>query len=123
MLFISNVLLDKPGKPDAPEITSVSDGKVSLSWKPPKEDGGAEITNYIVEYKTEDAFKWLRANKNDVSETKYTVKGLDNDNMYEFRITAENKAGAGPPSEPSSPVKAVEPVGKKKEIYSQCPHC
>ena len=30
--------------------------------------------------------------------TKYTVRGVKKGVEYEFRVTAENKVGAGPPS-------------------------
>ena len=85
---------------------------MDLTWQPPKSDGGAEITNYVIEYRGEGAFKWIRANPDEiVPETKYTVKGLKEGQDYEFRVAAENKAGVGPASEPSSPVKAEEPLG------------
>ena len=44
---------EKPGKPDAPEIVKVHKNAVALKWKPPKDDGGAEITNYVIEYRIE----------------------------------------------------------------------
>ena len=47
---------EKPGKPDAPEILQVNKNSVALKWKPPKSDGGAEITNYVVEYRIEGSF-------------------------------------------------------------------
>ena len=47
-----------------------------------------------------------------MANTEFTVKGLKEDANYEFRIAAENKAGVGPASEPTAPVKAKEPVCK-----------
>ena len=44
---------EKPGKPDAPEIVKIHKNAVALKWKPPKDDGGAEITNYVIEYRIE----------------------------------------------------------------------
>ncbi len=38
------------------------------------------------------------------------MKGLKPDIGYEFRVTAENKAGTGPPSAPSSPIKYEEEI-------------
>ena len=43
-----------------------------------------------------------------VSDTKWTVPGLQEGKEYEFRVTAENKAGQGPPSAPSKPAKYGE---------------
>ena len=57
-------------------------------------------------------FKWIRANKDDVPETEYIVRGPKEDSIYEFRIAAQNKAGVGPCSENTQPVKAEEKVGK-----------
>lgn len=85
----------------------------SLNWKRPANDGGADIFNYAVEYRAEKAFKWLRANPDNLPATEFTVKGLQADTVYEFRVSAENRAGVGPPSEPTMPVKIKEPVGKE----------
>ncbi len=40
-----------------------------------------------------------------VPDSKWTVPGLQDGKEYEFRVTAENKAGQGPPSLPSKPAK------------------
>ena len=43
------------------------------------------------------SLQWVRANEDHVPSTAYMVKGLQSDIEYEFRVTAENKAGTGPP--------------------------
>ena len=101
---------DKPGKPDAPEITKSTKNSVSLSWKPPVSDGGSPIFNYVIEYRIEGTFKWTLANIERVDSLVYTVRSLKTDEMYEFRIAAENKAGVGPASDPTSPTRAKTPV-------------
>lgn len=111
LVFVPNA--EKPGKPDPPEITSTTPSTISLAYKPPADDGGAEITNYVIEYREEGLMKWNRANKDTVSKTSYTVTGLKKDTIYEFRVAAENRAGVGPASEPSKPSAAKEVLCKK----------
>lgn len=103
---------EKPGKPGVPEITNTERNKISLKWKAPKSDGGSPIFNYVIEHKAEGAFKWVRANLDNVAETTFTVKGLQEDTIYEFRVSAENQAGVGPYSECTMPIKAQEVVGE-----------
>ena len=68
-------LVDKPGKPDPPTIVKMTPKTCALSYKPPKDDGGAPIINYVIEYRVEGGFKWVQANVDEmVEETKYTVK-------------------------------------------------
>jgi titin len=54
----------------------------------------------------------VKANKDTVAETQYTVKSLKKDTNYEFRVSAENKAGVGPASDPTSPVKPKEIISE-----------
>ena len=49
---IDVIVLDKPEKPDGPlEVTETSKDTVSLQWKPPKDNGGGDITGRMVCYK------------------------------------------------------------------------
>ena len=82
-----------------------------MSWTPPEDDGGAEITNYVLEYRAEGAFKWVKV-MSTVPQPKFTITGLDVESLYEFRVAAENKAGVGPYSENTMPVQAKEPIGE-----------
>ena len=95
-----------------------------MTWKPPASDGGAEIFNYVIEYRIEGGFKWVKANEDHIPVTEYTVKGLKKDSNYEFRISAENRAGVGPASEPTLPTKAKEKLGKKaSEVIPYVIYC
>ena len=103
---------DKPGKPGVPEIESVKVNQVSLSWKPPKDDGGSPVINYILEHKADGAYKWKRSTVETIEDTKYTLKGIAPETSYEFRVAAENKAGVGPFSQSTMPVKPQEKQGR-----------
>ena len=59
---------------------------------------------------TLDNVKWTVANKRDVPETTFAVKGLTQDAIYEFRVLAENRAGVGPASDVAES-RARTPVG------------
>lgn len=42
---IDVIVLDRPGTPEAPlEATETTKDSVSLQWKPPKDNGGADVT-------------------------------------------------------------------------------
>ena len=118
-LFQIGLFTEKPGKPDAPEITNIKSRSVGLQWKPPTNNGGDEIFNYIVEYRSEGTFKWTRANVENLPATYYTATGLREKENYEFRISAENRAGVGPASDPTSPIRPKSPVGKSRSQVFQ----
>jgi titin len=83
-----------------------------LQWKPPADNGGDEIFNYVIEYRSEGTFRWTRANEENLPATYYTIKGLKMEDNYEFRVAAENRAGVGPASEPSASIRPKSPVCK-----------
>jgi hypothetical protein len=58
-------------------------------------------------------YKWLAANDGErSSELSYRVTGLREDTEYELRVAAQNRAGTGPYTEATMPVRAISPEGK-----------
>jgi hypothetical protein len=82
----------------------------TVSWAPPRDDGGCRLDGYVLEYR-EEFGKWTRASTDTVSGTDYTVRGLKADTTYEFRVAAKNKAGVGEFSGSSKSTKAAEQTG------------
>lgn len=102
----------KPNAPGTPKIIKTDKTSADLKWTPSTEDGGAPITNYVIEYRPSGSVRWNRANSSPVTETTFSVADLKEGSEYEFRVSAENKAGVGPASEPSKSVKVEKPLGK-----------
>ena len=98
--FVAKDPFSVPGQPGQPEVEEVTAEGVKLSWSEPESDGGAEIITYIVEGKKKGVTKWQRMNKDHVTETEFKVKDVQPDVDYEFRVSAENKAGVGKASLP-----------------------
>lgn len=69
---------------------------MKLSWEPPLKDGGATISNYIVDKRETSRANWAQVSskiKGDVLEL--TVEKLIENHEYQFRIRAENTWGVG----------------------------
>ena len=93
-------------------MTDVKDGAIPVTWTPPDSDGGSPITNYILEYRSEGSVSWKKVTEKTLTELKFTATGLNDKELYEFRVAAVNKAGTGPYSDNSTPTKAKEVLGK-----------
>lgn len=99
-------------------VANVNRFGATVTWEPPKFDGGSEITGYVIELRDRTSVKWeaalhcgptdLSADLNDVVENK----------EYIFRVRAENKAGIGRPSAATNPVKIMDPIGEWKSAES-----
>lgn len=100
-----------PGPPGRPEVFDVSRDGMTIAWHPPEEDGGFEISGYIVERKEIRSDRWIRANKNPVTKTRYRSSGLIEGLEYEHRVTAINSKGTGKPSLVSKTAVASDPIG------------
>lgn len=103
---------DRPDAPDAPTVNEIYNSKCKICWKPPGFDGGSQITGYFIERKSELTPRWIRINKDPVSDLEFIMNDLVEDNSYQFRIVAVNKAGESDPSKPSEPVVAKDPWRK-----------
>jgi hypothetical protein len=85
-----------PGQPSNLAAT-IGDKSVELSWSPPS-NGGSAITDYIVEYRLSLGGSWSSFDVGSGGDTSATLTGLSNDNSYDFRVSAVNAIGQGPPS-------------------------
>ncbi len=64
---------DKPGPPGRPVAEDVTAKSMTISWKPPIEDGGCEIDGYILEARVEGLFKWKKISDDIIPRTTYKV--------------------------------------------------
>lgn len=113
IVFLFNVAI--PGPPSRPEVLDVTHEGMTLTWKPPEDNGGSTIAGYIIERKEAHSDRWLRINKNPVTMTRYRSSGLIEGLEYEHRITAINSRGAGKPSESSVITIALDPIGMSRK--------
>lgn len=105
------IVLDKPSPPTDIAVKDVYADRCTLSWKAPVDDGGAELTGYVIERKEEDDDFWTTL-PDVVSNTSHTVKGLKNGKKYKFRVRAENIYGVSDPAETDKAVLAKNPYGR-----------
>lgn len=105
---IEVIVVDKPGPPQGPlQYTGTTHESVALSWNPPVDDGGSDITNYIVEVSDYGSDNWRQA-PGYCPRTSFTAKGLTEGKKYVFRVRAENMYGVSEPLE-GKPVIAKSP--------------
>lgn len=111
-------VLDRPGPPEGPlTVSNVTEEKCSLSWLPPRHDGGATVSHYIIQKRETSRLAWTVV-ASDCGATMFKVTKLLKGNEYIFRIMAVNKYGVGEPLE-SVPVimrNPFVPPGSPKEL-------
>ncbi|CAH8526186.1 unnamed protein product [Heterobilharzia americana] len=113
-------VLDIPGPPEGPlEATDVNAEEISLKWKPPSDDGGQPITNYILEKRPKGSEAWQKVSAF-LNSPNATVRNLELGQEYEFRVMAENAMGISEPLLTTKPIKARHPYdppsGMKKPV-------
>ena len=105
------VFTEKPSPPVGPvRFQNVNADSLTMDWLPSKNDGGTNITAYLVEM-AEKGGKWRELATNEGHVTKLKVKELKAGKEYVFRIVAQNKVGTSDALE-SEPVTPCRPPGK-----------
>ncbi|TKS90770.1 Myosin-binding protein C, slow-type [Collichthys lucidus] len=94
-------VVDIPDAPDAPLVPVVGGDWCSMTWEPPKYDGGSPITGYFVERKKKQSSRWMRLNFDLIKEQSFEPKKMIEGVPYEVRVFAVNAIGVSKPSEPS----------------------
>lgn len=103
-------LADAPGAPTGVEVAvSGEDGDaLDVSWTAPEEDGGAEVTGYVVQWKSGDD-DYSDDSQLSVDGTSSNFDELTKGTEYTFRVAAVNDAGQGEWSDEASGSPAVVP--------------
>ena len=87
-----------PAAPSSPAGVGFNQS-VRLTWNAPSFNGGAAITDYVVEYATtntgSNALVWTTFADGVSVSTTATVTGLTNGTQYQFRVSAVNAVGRG----------------------------
>lgn len=76
------------------EISKITEESCTLSWKPPLEDGGDEISHYIVERRDTNRLNWVIMHA-ECKELTCIITGLFKNTEYLFRVRGVNKYGSG----------------------------
>ena len=84
---------------------------MTLKWKPSASDGGAKITEYIVERREVGKKSWKKVGSSKDSKTTFLeIRGLKKNCSFNFRISAKNQIGL------SQPLVLEETVKGKSEV-------
>mgnify|MGYP006273747815 CR=1 FL=1 len=85
---------------------------MSLSWSAPASNGGAAISDYVVQYSTSSGGSYTTFSDGTSTSTSATVTGLTNNTAYYFKVAAVNSAGTSSYSSVSAGVtpSSVPPV-------------
>ena len=86
-----------PSAPAAPTASNVTATGATLAWTAPTSNGGAAITDYIVQYRLATSSTWQSVTVT-APTTSTTLTGLASGTGYTFRVTAQNSAGNSPAS-------------------------
>uniref|UniRef100_A0A3B1K6M6 Titin n=1 Tax=Astyanax mexicanus TaxID=7994 RepID=A0A3B1K6M6_ASTMX len=81
-----------------------------LTWERPEDDGGSQIEGYVLEKRDKEGVRWTKCNRKRLTDLRFRAAGLTEGHSYEFRVSAENAAGVGTPSEPSEYYKACDAI-------------
>ncbi|XP_058424548.1 myosin-binding protein C, slow-type isoform X4 [Diceros bicornis minor] len=117
-IFAVNAIgISKPSMPSRPfvplavtspptllAVDSVTDTTVTMKWRPPDQIGAAGLDGYVLEYCYEGSDNWIKANKELIDKTKFTITDLPTDARIFVRVKAMNKAGASEPKYYSQPI-------------------
>ncbi|XP_024125585.1 immunoglobulin-like and fibronectin type III domain-containing protein 1 [Oryzias melastigma] len=91
--FSQLIVLDKPTAPQGPvDVMESAVTSVEFKWKPPKDNGGCPITNYIIERQQIGRNKWSNLGEIPANPS-FKDSDVDPGRRYCYRIRAKNAEG------------------------------
>ena len=115
--------LDKPSPPRNITVTDVFYDNCIVHWKEPADDGGCDITSYIVESidvteacdTSEKSLEWNVVGETQSGEDRdFYCPNLNHGHVYKFRVRAVNRLGKSDPGLlPGPGILIKDPWGKQ----------
>lgn len=90
---VSSAITTVPDSPTSLSGTAVG-SQVTLNWLTPSNDGGAAISDYLVEFQPSGG-DWQTFSDGISTNLSAVITGLTNSNSYSFRVSAINSSGTG----------------------------
>lgn len=109
--MILSSFTDTPGPVSDLKVSDVTKTSCHVSWAPPENDGGSQVTHYIVQKRDADRKTWSTVTP-EVKKTSFHITNLVPGTEYFFRVTAVNEYGPGVPTDIPKPVLATDPLSK-----------
>uniref|UniRef100_A0A7M4FIS6 Immunoglobulin superfamily member 22 n=1 Tax=Crocodylus porosus TaxID=8502 RepID=A0A7M4FIS6_CROPO len=107
-LFLN--VLDKPKPPQGKVELLERTGKcIKMKWKAPKDNGGKQVTHFIIERKMVGKRSWIKVGEVESKHTTFATDKVEEGRAYQFRIFAVNSEGMSEPLE-TEEVFAGEPI-------------
>nr|XP_002122169.1 myosin light chain kinase, smooth muscle isoform X2 [Ciona intestinalis] len=110
---VSVSVVDVPDPPGKPFPENASSNEMIVSWYGSGFDGGSPITSYLLEMSKVNESGSSRKTWAEVSttnSTSFTVKGLETNASYLYRVSASNKYGTSRPGPVSDVLRNVSPT-------------
>ena len=93
---------------------------LTLTWKPPKSDGGSPLTGYVVEKRDVRKTTWTKVASVDANTLSCSATKLLEGTPYLFRVMAVNKEGSSAPLECEEEIVPKKPAGEKWLLILSC---
>ena len=92
-------------------------GQIRLAWVASSSNGGAAVSDYVVQRSTNGTSGWVTLNDGVRTTASYTATGLRNGTRYHFRVSAANAAGVGPASNVANSIPRTVPAAPRVRVY------
>lgn len=103
-------VIDRPKPPQGKvEFLEMSGKCIKMKWKAPRDNGGKQVTNFVIERRLAGKKSWERVGEADSRTTIFSDDKVDEGEAYQYRIRAVNEEGMSDPLE-TEDVRAGEPI-------------
>ena len=108
-----------PGAPTNLMATANGPAQIDLSWTPPADDGGADITAYRIWFSITNGQTWsLLTGSTGSDATTWSDTGLEPATTRHYRVAAINSAGIGPQSDAAGAMTDAEPPDPPMDLIA-----